>query len=225
LAEPKIDEPYRWAREVGPGDCLIVNDYHVLADGCPGFFRLLTAAKQNGVPFDGIGIQAHEPRTMRFPLDRVQEILDQYATFEKGLHITEFTPTSSGQKITGSHRDGVWDEAAQADYAVRFYRVCFAHPAMRGITWWDLCDQGSWLPGGGMLRADMSPKPVYEQLKRLIHDEWTTRATGTTDDDGQFTCRGFFGKYRLVIELPDGRVEREIRLTPGGLAEISVRLP
>ncbi len=29
---------------------------------------------------------------------------------------------------------------------------------MRVITWWDLCDQGSWLP------ADMSPKPVYEQL-------------------------------------------------------------
>ena len=127
------------------------------------------------MPFDGIGIQAHEPRTMRFPLDRVQEILDQYATLGKGLHITEFTPASSGQKITGSHRDGVWDEAAQADYAVKFYRVCFAHPAMRAITWWDLCDQGSWLPGGGMLRADMSPKPVYEQLQRLIHDEWKTR--------------------------------------------------
>ena len=32
----------------------------------PAFFRLLTAAKQHQVPFDGIGIQAHEPRTMRF---------------------------------------------------------------------------------------------------------------------------------------------------------------
>jgi hypothetical protein len=96
---------------------------------------------------------------------------------------------------------------------------------MRGITWWDLCDQGSWLPGGGMLRADMSPKPVYEQLQRLIHDEWTTRATGTTDDDGRFACRGFFGKYRLVIHAPDRRAEREVRLTPDGPAEISVSLP
>ena len=50
--------------------------------------------------------------TMRFPLDRVQEILDQYDTLGKGLHITEFTPTSAGQKITGSPREGVWDEAA-----------------------------------------------------------------------------------------------------------------
>lgn len=224
LAEPKIDAPYRWARQAGPGDCLIVNDYHVLADGCPGFFRLLTAAKQNDVPFDGIGIQAHEPRTMRFPLERVQEILDQYASFGKGLHITEFTPASSGQKITGSHRDGVWDEAAQADYAVKFYRVCFAHPAMRAITWWDLCDQGSWLPGGGMLRADMSPKLVYEQLRRLIHDEWRTSVTETTDNDGRFACRGFLGKYRLVVQMPDGKVEREVRLTKNGSPEIVVRL-
>jgi endo-1,4-beta-xylanase len=224
LAEPKIDDPYRWAREANPGDCLIVNDYHVLADGCPGFFRLLTAAKQDDVPFDGIGIQAHEPRTMRFPLDRVQEILDQYATFGKGLHITEFTPASSGQKITDSHLDGAWDEAAQADYAVKFYRVCFAHPAMRAITWWDLCDQGSWLPGGGMLRTDMSPKPVYEQLQRLIHDEWKTRANGTTDDSGRFAFRGFLGKYRLAIQMSDGKVEREVQLTRDGPAEIVVRL-
>jgi len=225
LAEPQIAEPYRWARDTNPEDCLIVNDYHVLADGCPGFFQLLTAAKNKGVPFDGIGIQAHEPRTMRFPLDRVQKILDQYATFGKGLHLTEFTPASSGLKITDSFCGGVWDEAAQADYAAKFYRVCFAHPAVQAITCWDLCDRGSWLPGGGMLRADLSPKPVYDQLRRLIHKEWKTRAAGTTDGEGRFACRGFFGKYRLVIQTPGGKVEREVRLTKDGPLAIVVRLP
>jgi hypothetical protein len=161
---------------------------------------------------------------MRFPLDRVQEILDQYATFGKGLHITEFTPASSGQEITGSHRDGMWDEATQAEYAVKFYRVCFAHPAVQAITWWDLCDQGSWLPGGGMLRADMSPKPVYEQLRQLIHEQWKTRASGTTDDDGHFAFQGFFGKYRVAIQTPDGEVEREVQLVRDGPSEIVVRL-
>ena len=224
LAEPVIDEPYRWARQADPRAYLIVNDFAVLADSCPGFFKLLTVAKQDGVPFDGIGIQAHEPATMRFPLDRVQAILDQYASLGKELHITEFTPTSRGQKITGSHREGVWDEAAQADYVVKFYRVCFAQPAVRAITWWDLCDQSTWLPGGGMLRADMSPKPVYEQLRRLIHDEWKTHATATTDDEGRFACRGFLGKYRLAIQMPDGKVEREVRLTNDGPPEIVVQL-
>jgi GH35 family endo-1,4-beta-xylanase len=225
LGKPKIDEPYRWARQFNPAAYLIVNDFQVLADGCPGFFRLLTEAKQNNVPFDGIGIQAHEPQNMRFPLDRVQGTLDHYATLGKQLHITEFTPDSGGQKIIDSQHGGLWDEAAQADYAVKFYRLCFAHPAMRAITWWDLSDQGSWRPGGGMLRADMSPKPVYEQLKRLIHEEWMTRLSATTDAGGGFSCRGFLGKYRIAIDLPGGKVEREIRITRDGPAEIVVRLP
>ena len=160
---PRIDDPYRWARLADPTAYLIVNDYHMLADGAPAFFRLLTRAVQDAVPFDGIGIQAHEPRTMRFPLDRVRTILDRYATLGKELHITEFTPTSGGKPISGSYVQGVWDEAAQADYAVKFYRVCFAHPAIRAITWWDLSDRYSWLKGGGMLRADMTPKPVYDR--------------------------------------------------------------
>jgi endo-1,4-beta-xylanase len=224
LPHLKIDEPYRWARQADPQAYLIVNDYHVLADGCPGFFRLLSKAKQDDVPFNGIGIQAHEPRTMRFPLDRVQEILDHYASLGKELHITEYTPTSAGQRITGSHRQGVWDEAAQADYAVKFYGVAFAHPAVRAVTWWDLCDQGSWLPGGGMLRKDMSPKPVYDQLKHLIHDEWKTRDSGATDDSGRFAFRGFFGSYRIVIEAPGGSAEKVLRLKRGEVQELNVTL-
>jgi endo-1,4-beta-xylanase len=215
LAQPKIDEPYRWARQADPRACMIVNDYQVLGDGAPLFFKLLTAAKQNDVPFDGIGIQAHEPRMMRFPLDRLQAVLEQYATLGKDLNITEFTPTSARQKMIGGHRDGVWDEAAQADYAVKFYRVCFAQPALRAITWWDLCDQASWLPGGGLLRADLSPKPVYEQLRRLIHDEWHTQLDATTDADGRLTFRGFCGTYRLTLGQPGQKMERRFTVAKG----------
>lgn len=225
LAEPKIDDPYRWAHETNPHAYLIVNDYQVLADGAPHFFQLLTQAKQRGVPFDGIGIQAHEPRSMRFPLDRVQKTLTQYASLNKELHITEFTPASGGQRITSSHRQGVWDEAAQADYAVKFYRVCFAQPSLRAITWWDLCDQGSWLPGGGMLRSDLSPKPVYEQLQRLIHQEWKTRLTATTDAAGHVDFRGFLGTYRLTIETSAGKESQEFHLQKDELNTIRVQLP
>ena len=170
-----------------------------MADGCPQFFELLAMAKKNGVPFDGIGIQAHEPRTMRFPLERVQKVLDRYATLGKELHITEFTPTSGGDKITGSHLQGVWDEAAQADYAVKFYRVCFAHPAVRAVTKWDLSDRGAWLKGGGLLHADMSPKPAYTALLHLIHDEWQTRLSGATDAAGRYAFRGIRGTYRVPV--------------------------
>jgi GH35 family endo-1,4-beta-xylanase len=222
---PLIDEPNRWARAADPDAYLIVNDYHVLADGAPGFYRLLARAIAQGVPFDGIGIQAHEPRTMRFPIDRVQAILDRYATLGKELHITEFTPASGGEPITGSHLEGRWDESAQADYAVKFYRVCFAHPAVRAITWWDLSDQHSWRKGGGMLRADMSPKPVYDQLKHLIHEEWTTRVSGTTDASGQLAFRGFRGTYKVTVTKGVQKLERTITLRKGEERRIRVDWP
>ncbi|MHB8951796.1 MAG: endo-1,4-beta-xylanase [Pirellulaceae bacterium] len=224
LPSLKIDDPYRWAREANPKAYLIVNDYHVLPDGAPAFFKLLSEVKEKGVPFDGIGIQAHEPRTMRFPLDRVQKVLDQYATLGKELHITEFEPAASGQKITGSHRQGVWDEASQADYAVKFYRVCFAHPAIKAITWWDLGDQGSFIPGGGMLRQDLSPKPVYEQLKQLIHEEWKTKTSGTSDAEGRFAFRGFLGTYQITVAIPGKPIEKQFHLGQGDIQEITVSL-
>jgi endo-1,4-beta-xylanase len=177
------------------------------------------------VPFDGIGIQAHEPRTMRFPLDRARDILDQYAALGKDLYITEFSPTSGGEPITGSPVSGKWDEKAQEDYAVKFYRVCFAHPAVKGITWWDLCDQGSWLPGGGMLRKDLSPKPVHEALRKLIREEWHTRAEGRTDSSGRFAFTGFFGRYKVMAAAGGKTAATEWTLPRGGEpAEMTIRM-
>lgn len=215
----QIADPYRWARQGDPNATLIVNDYQILADGWEPFFDLLKAAIADGTPFDGIGIQAHEPRTMRFPLDRVWEILDHYASLGKSLHITEFTPTSSGEPITGSGVTGKWDEAAQSLYAQQFYRVCFAHPAVTAITWWDLCDAGSWLPGGGMLRKDLSPKPVYTDLMKLLHGQWQTHAAGSCDEAGRYSFRGFLGSYRVTVQHGGKSVAKDFYLTrqaPGG---------
>ncbi len=219
-----IDDPYRWAREAQASAHLIVNDYYVMADGHPPFFALLERAKADGVPFDGLGIQAHEPRTMRFPLDRVQRILDRYATLGKAIHITEFTPASGGQRITGSHRTGVWDEAAQAEYAERFYRVSFGHPAVVAITWWDLADRRSWRDGGGLLREDFTPKPAYERLRRLIHQEWTTRAAGPTDRTGTFRFRGYHGPYRVTVKAAGKTASAEHVLEKGKPNAWTVRL-
>jgi endo-1,4-beta-xylanase len=75
-----------------------------------------------------------------------------------------------------------------------------------------------------MLRADMSPKPVYEQLKQLIHEEWKTQVTATTDANGRFSFRGFFGEYRVTIELPGGKVERQFHVRKGEQNDILVPL-
>jgi len=211
----RVDAPYRWAREANPSATLIINDYQVMADGYPPFFALLETAIKNEVPFDGVGIQAHEPRTMRFPLSRVKSTLDKYATLGKRLHITEFTPTSGGMAITGSTVAGVWDETSQAEYTEQFYTVCFAHPAVDAITWWDLCDAKSWLKGGGLLREDLSPKPAYNVLKRLIQEQWTTQQHDITDPEGACSFRGFFGTYLARVEVGEKTLRGTFTHTSG----------
>ena len=209
----RIEGPYRWARDQDHGAYLILNDYHVLDDGHPQFYQLLEKAISKGVPFDGIGIQAHEPRMKRFPLGDVRRFLDLYSQLGKDLHITEFTPTSGGQPIEGA--EGTWDEEAQADYAEKFYRVCFSHPGVVGITWWDLCDRGAWLEGGGLLRSDLSPKPAYDRLKKLIREDWHTKARGVTGKDGGFSFRGYHGTYDVQVSLDGSRVRGTLAVSKG----------
>jgi len=59
---------------------------------------------------------------------------------------------------------------------------------------------------------DLSPKPVYEQLKRLIHEEWNTKASGITDSEGRFSLRGFCGNYRVLVSIPGKTIEKKFHL-------------
>jgi GH35 family endo-1,4-beta-xylanase len=213
--EPVIDDPYRWARQMAPEAHLILNDYGVIGQGFPAFFKLVKEASARGVPFDGIGMQAHEPRTMRFPLAGVRRTLRRYAALGKELHITELMLPSAGEKILGSHQTGTWDEAAQADYAVKFYTVCFAEPSLRAISWWDLCDRTAYAKGTGLLRKDLTPKPAYNALRALIHEEWRTVIRMRTDARGEAAFRGFCGTYRVSVER-GGRTSRQTFRHAGG---------
>ncbi len=215
LPQIKIDEPQRWAREAVPDAYLIVNDYATFTQGGPPFFELLEKAIKDGVPFDGIGIQAHEPANTAYPLDRVREILDEFATLGKELHITEYTPSSNGKPVLGAPWRGTWTEETQATWARDFYRVCFAHPAVVAITWWDFSDAGSWRPQGGILHSDLTPKPVFHALKELIHGEWNTTASGTTNAKGHFTFHGFHGQYGVCATMDGREVVQEFHVAPG----------
>lgn len=201
-----IATPYQWARNLAPSATLVVNDYGQFVDDEMKLFTLLQNAKNAGVPFDAVGFQAHAPVDMAFPLMRVQQVLDTYATLGKSLHITEFTPPSSGIPVTGATWRGTWTEATQAEYAEDFYRVAFANPAVDAISWWDFTDYNAWVPGGGLLRADLSAKPAYDALKHLINDEWHTTVNGTTSN-GELAFDGFHGKYTATVTF-NGKSEQ-----------------
>lgn len=137
---------------------------------------------------------------------------------------TNKCPTWIGRvMIPGAARD----EELQARQVEAFYRTAFAHPAVRGVTWWDLSDrfaQGG--APGGLLRKDLTPKPAYQVLDRLINGQWRTRTQGLADGRGKFTFRGYFGRYRLRAVLSDGLpAVWEFDLSSDGPRDIELTYP
>jgi len=194
-----VDKAFRAARRANPQAHLILNEYNTIArrDVRERFYQLVQELKRRRTPLSGLGIQAHEPREHWYPPEEVWATFDRLASLGYPLHITELIPQSGGKRITGGWRKGKWTEQAQADFAEQFFRLCFGHPAVVSINWWGLSDRRIWLPGGGLIDGEYEPKPVYNRLKRLLHDEWTTLIDATTDQDGTVTFRGFCGRYTI----------------------------
>ncbi|MCW3052480.1 MAG: Endo,4-beta-xylanase precursor, partial [Chthonomonadales bacterium] len=76
---------------------------------------------------------------------------------------------------------------------------------VQGIGWWNFVD-GDWDRNpGGLLRADLTPKPVYERLHHLIHEKWWTPQTfAKTDRMGMVSFRGFAGHYKITVPSAKG---------------------
>lgn len=200
---------YQHARSLQPTGKMVVNEYGQFYSGFDMFYgnayqTLRDVVKQQkaaGTPVDVVGLQAHEPLDTAWPLETVWSHLNLYGELGTDLHITEFSPTSNGHAVLGASYRGTWSEATQAQFAEDFYRVCFAHPKVKAISWWDLSDNGAWLANGGMLRSNMTAKPVYDRLKNLINNEWRTNASGSSNAQGRFLVTAFHGKYNVKVTV------------------------
>jgi len=216
-----------WAREANPDAMLLVNDFNL----SPSYENLLETLRKEGRPVDAIGIQSHMHVGV-WPLERVWQVCETYGRFGLPLHFTETTVLSGAPKTDhdwmGYHPN--WNttpegEVQQAEYVEKFYRLLFSHPAVEAITWWDFSDAGAWQGApAGLLRKDMSPKPVYDRLLQMIKSEWWTRAEGQTDAAGEFHCRGFYGQYTITVRQEGREAHLAARLVKGARNEFQVTL-
>ena len=211
------------ARQANPGARLLYNDYDV----SPKCEALIKEALDAGVTIDVVGIQSHMHSGF-WGAEKAWQVAERFSKFGKPLHFTELT-IISGEKRAWSNdanaRATDWfttpdGEQQQAQQVEEFYRVLFSHPAVEAITWWDFSDLGAWRGApSGLVRKDMSPKPAYDTLMRLIKKEWwTAPQTLTTDAAGRVTFRGFMGEY----EVTAGAAKGTLRLETAGAAEAAV---
>jgi GH35 family endo-1,4-beta-xylanase len=214
------------ARAANPRAFLVLNDF----DTSPKYEALIKECLDAGVTIDAVGIQSHQHGGY-WGARRAWDVCERFSKFGKPLHFTETTLQSGEMKKQinwqgGRHTDWVSTpegEARQVREVTEFYRVLFSHPAVEAITWWDLSDDRAWMGApAGLVRKDMSPKPAYEALMRLVKKDWWTGPLEVrTDARGQVKFRGFLGRYQV-----SGKTGGEARMSLGapGAAAVTVQL-
>lgn len=169
---------------------------------------------RHGLTFDEIGLQYHvftptegmenwNTREAYLNAESMVEILDIYDSYGYPMHISEITIPGSGQLPE--------NEEIQAYLVEKLYKTWFATRNMKSIVWWNLVDgyaayaplgsnEGENRCGGGLLRFDMTRKPAYDVLDRLINKEWNTSFETQASADGTIDFRGFFGEYEITVD-------------------------
>ncbi|QRV80369.1 endo-beta-1,4-xylanase [Ceratobasidium sp. AG-Ba] len=151
----------RAARAADPNAKLYINDYNVEWVGAKstGLYNLAKSLKAQGVPLDGIGMQAH---LVLNSFDRsFQENIQRFADLGLDVAYTELdirmTLPATAKQLS--------DQAENYSYVTK---ACLAVSRCVGITTWDTSDDHSWIPGvfpgtGAALLFDENkkPKPAY----------------------------------------------------------------
>ena len=216
---------FETARQANPDATLLLNDFDMSAD----FEHLVEACLEDGIRIDALGLQSHMHQGY-WGVEKTLDVLDRFSRFGLPLHFTEST-LISGRLMPpeivdlNDYQVAQWPstpegEARQAEEVVTHYATLVAHPAVAAVTWWGLPD-GGWLNApSGLVRADGTPKPAFDALRRLVKGDWWLAPTRLmTDADGRLEFSGLLGTYEC--SWSDGSAR--IRLDTPGLQDLEAR--
>ncbi|MFP3938208.1 MAG: endo-1,4-beta-xylanase [Phycisphaerae bacterium] len=208
-----------WARDEDPDACYIINDYGLMSDKTRDegalkssdgtevtaelqrkrFRRLIKILGDRGYPPDAMGLQSHTGGWVS--PGHQQAVYDELSEAGLPLHITEFSAPSS--EISGeSERTDEQTEKLLAQYVSNYMTVAFGHPAIEAFFFWGFINQAVRFRGR---TSGHETTAVYDTVRRLIHEEWTTHEQLTTDEDGCVSFRGFHGDYSLRWPVGEGQ--------------------
>lgn len=242
--EPDIVEwSFEHARKYLPANKLIINEAtdfvwgEAFKHNRSQYYMQIERALAKGASIDSIGMQYHmfyraeeeQARTAaKYDPRLLYEVMDRYADFGKPLQVTEITiPAYSWQEE---------DEEIQAEIIRNLYSIWFSHPNMEAAIYWNLIDgyaafapQGDMSFGenyyhGALLRFDMTPKPAYYALKKLIHETWNTRLSLDSGVRSEIDLKGFYGQYEIEITADGKTMTSSMHLEKGAENRFTFRI-
>ena len=233
-----VEWSFKMADRLFPNNRLIINDFKYwlpnVSTNRGNYYMQIERLLRTGHRVDSIGFQYHcmfgsnqldpevtrqleiEQSEVRYNPEVIFRLLDNYAKLGLAEQITEMTVSALSEDPE--------DEEVQSELTNRLYTCFFSHPAMEAIIYWNLVDGYAALakPGdmtrgenrfyGGFLRHDLSEKPVYKMLRKLINEEWHTE-TAVKAVNGSAKFRGFYGDYDLTVYADGKQIPAKISLS------------
>lgn len=173
-----------------PNAKIYMNDYGILDLGYNAgpYANQIERLLANGVPLDGIGIQAH--RSLNGKIDNtpymVQRNLDRFNKFNLPIKITEALFVYDSDK-------------ARAKELKRLFPIYFAHPNIEAILMWGIWEKAHWIPHSSMWKTDFSSTKQSKAYRDLVFGEWWTDTKKTTGKTGTVLTRAFYGDYEITV--------------------------
>jgi GH35 family endo-1,4-beta-xylanase len=219
-----VDDLFRWVHAIDPGAQLVMNEWiQEVFTGLGGADAALVRdrvleLRQNGVPIDAIGIQAHfapaivfasgadldDPNlSMRTRIDDYAAALETLAEAGLPLHMTETTFN------TPAEPEG---RAAQAEAIMRLW---WGTEAVEQVVFWSLWNKvaarNQLLHGIFDDTRDGTLTRHGAAVLSLVNDRWRTEETLVTDDSGSVELSATLGEY--VAQWTDDGEAREARFS------------
>lgn len=184
-----IDAAFRYAREADPKVKLYYNDYSSESvNKHRKIYKLVKRLKDNGVPIDGVGFQAHwkinspTPAQLRTALDEIISLgMDvQFTELDVDIRVPSAltpnatpaagaTPASTTAPVDPGYTAEL--EALQIAQYKRMFDVMKQYKKhISSVTFWNVTDRGSWLDGraqGGAAASSTAgriPRKAYPLL-------------------------------------------------------------
>jgi endo-1,4-beta-xylanase len=156
------------------------SDYYMSRQPAPwqqSAYDYLKMLQDADAEYEAVGLQYyHSGRDML----EFERNLESFMGFGKPIHITELGFSSSSDNVSKSQwwgggvggariqwRGERFTEEIQAQWFEALYKIAFSKPFVEAITCWDFADPG-FIPNGGLLHADLTPKVSYQKLLALL---------------------------------------------------------
>ncbi|MBN2473541.1 MAG: endo-1,4-beta-xylanase [Pirellulales bacterium] len=190
-----------WVHEGDPDAILYLNDYDVLTGNqLQKYVAHIETLLEQGVSLGGIGVQGHLHGDS-FDAGALKRALDTLARFKLPIRVTEFNFPGQRSQHYRDRRSQLTpeEEEAKAKAIVDYYRICFAHPAVKGILMWGFWEGANWIPVSSLYRRDWTPTPAAHAYRDLVYKTWWTSWKGKADANGQCEVPAFYGTHRVAV--------------------------